>query len=108
MLTTTTNPLGLLMADIKDDLTLLQVSRELDRSLEQVRRYVREGKLPAHKLGMQWFVKQRDLMAFRLGAKKATQEEVLARARSLRESIKARVGNLHVVDLLDESRESRF
>ena len=96
------------MADINSELTLLQVSRELDRSLEQVRRYVREGKLPAHKLGMQWFVKSRDLKAFKHGEKRATRGEVLERARSLRESIKARVGYLDVVDLLDKSRESRF
>ena len=95
------------MTDFHDELTLLQVARELDRSLEQVRRYVREGKLPAHKLGMQWFVKHRDLNAFKLGENRATREDVLERIKSLRASIATRAGKVDVVGLLDESRQSR-
>ena len=66
--------LAVLMAVFTEDLTLMQVARELGRSLEQVRRYVREEKLPARKLGMQWFVKRRDLKAFKLGRKGATRK----------------------------------
>ena len=94
------------MAVHTDDLTLMQVARELGRSLEQVRRYVREEKLPAHKLGMQWFVKRRDLKAFKLGRKGATRKDVLARARALRQDIEERVGRIDVVELLDQSRRS--
>ena len=36
-----------------DELTLMEAAQELGRSLEQVRRYAREGRLPARKLGMQ-------------------------------------------------------
>jgi len=53
------------MVEAEDSLTLKEVSRQLGRSLEQVRRYVREGKLPAQKLGMQWFVDRCDLEAFK-------------------------------------------
>ena len=93
------------MAVDTSDLTLMEVAQELGRSLEQVRRYAREGKLPAHKLGMQWFVKRRDLKAFKHGGNAATRKEVLERVKALRESIEKRVGKLDVIRLLDESRE---
>ena len=41
------------MVKTTDMLTLREVVRDLGRSLDQVGRYVREGKLPADKLGMQ-------------------------------------------------------
>jgi len=96
------------MNDPTDDLTLLQVARELNRSLEQVRRYVREGKLRAHKQGMQWFVGHRDLRAFKLGRKGATREHVLEGVKVLRESIERRVGRVDVDSLLEESRQRRL
>ena len=94
------------MVNPADDLTLQDVARELGRSQEQVRRYVREGKLPARKLGMQWFVKRSNLEAFKVGGKTA-HPDVLARARVLQERIKDRVGEMDVVELLDNSRGNR-
>jgi excisionase family DNA binding protein len=96
----------LTMIEPVDTLTLLDVARELGRSLEQVRRYVREGKLPAQKLGMQWFVSRQDLKTFEAGGKRAAPDDVLARARTLREGIQRRVGRVDVVELLDESRRT--
>ena len=94
------------MVEAGDKLTLRDVARELARSLEQVRRYVREGKLPAQKLGMQWFVDRRALEAFKGATGTAPGEDVLVRARALRETIKRRVGRIDVTGLLDESRRS--
>ena len=37
-------------------LTVTQVAERLGRSIEQVRRYLREGKLPGRRIGQQWFV----------------------------------------------------
>ena len=96
---------GILMITSTNDLTLLQVSRELNRSLEQVRRYVREGKLPAHKLGMQWFVNRQDLKWFKQGGAKPSRAEVLESARELRQTIERRVGKIDVIELLDRTRE---
>ena len=104
LLPTTTKENG--FVTLEEDLKLNQVAQELGRSLEQVRRYVREGKLPARKLGMQWFVTRRDLDAFRGVGAKPSQQEVMERARALRERIKARVGLMDVVELLEESRWS--
>ena len=95
------------MVESADKLSLKEVARQLGRSLEQVRRYVREGKLPAQKLGMQWFVESRALEAFKSANGVVAQEDVLARARALRERIRARVGQMDVVELLEESRRSR-
>jgi len=88
----------------EEDLKLNQVAQEIGKSLEQVRRYVREGKLPARKLGMQWFVTRRDLDAFQANEPKSNAKDVLERAIANRESIRRRHGRINVLDLLDESR----
>ena len=90
----------------EQDLTLNQVAQELNRSLEQVRRYVRGGKLPARKLGLQWFVRRKDLDTFRGVEGKPSPKELMERIRANRERIRARVGSLDVVELLEESRRS--
>ena len=94
------------MVEPGETLTLKEVARELGRSLEQVRRYVREGKLPAQKLGMQWFVSRRALEAFQGNGGSVTRPDILTRIRANRERIKVRVGLLDVVELLEESRRS--
>lgn len=94
------------MTNPGDEIRLHDVALELGRSLEQVRRYVREGKLPAQKLGMQWFVKRRDLEIFKAGSNTQLQD-VLFRARALREKIKERVGVMDVAEMLDQSRGIR-
>ncbi|MCA9876728.1 MAG: helix-turn-helix domain-containing protein [Thermomicrobiales bacterium] len=42
-------------------LTVADAARILDRSTEQVRRYLREGVLPGERIGNQWFISQADL-----------------------------------------------
>ncbi len=44
-------------------LTIRDASRRLNRCAEVVRRYVREGKLPAYKLGLMWYVLPEDVEA---------------------------------------------
>jgi excisionase family DNA binding protein len=94
------------MVESAEKLPLKEVSRQLGRSLEQVRRYVREGKLPAQKLGMQWFVERRALEAFKSANGGAAVEDVLARAWALQERIRARVGWFDVLEMLEESRRN--
>lgn len=45
-------------------LTVAETARLLQRSTEQVRRYLREGTLPGRRLGGQWFVHAADAQAF--------------------------------------------
>lgn len=42
-------------------LTVADAARILDRSTEQVRRYLREGVLPGERIGNQWFIDELDL-----------------------------------------------
>lgn len=42
-------------------LTVADAARILDRSTEQVRRYLREGVLPGERIGNQWFIDEHDL-----------------------------------------------
>ncbi len=44
-------------------LTIRDASLRLNRCTEVVRRYVREGKLPAYKLGLMWYVRPEDVEA---------------------------------------------
>jgi len=52
---------------MESDSTLLSVSdvaRRLDRSTEQVRRYLREGRLTGRRIGGQWFIERDTLDQF--------------------------------------------
>jgi excisionase family DNA binding protein len=46
--------------DARDLLTVSETAKLLQRSTEQVRRYLREGTLPGRRLGGQWFVHRPD------------------------------------------------
>ena len=55
------------MATMDGDKTLMSVSdaaRRLERSTEQVRRYLREGRLEGRRIGGQWFIDRSTLDAF--------------------------------------------
>ena len=42
-------------------ITVSEAARRLGRSIEQVRRYLREGKLPGRRIGQQWFIDEASL-----------------------------------------------
>lgn len=44
---------------------MADAAAQLDRSTEQVRRYLREGRLRGRRLGGQWFIEDAALTAFR-------------------------------------------
>ena len=46
-------------------LSVGEAARELSRSTEQVRRYLREGRLSGRRMGGQWFIDSAALSAFR-------------------------------------------
>jgi excisionase family DNA binding protein len=46
-------------------LTVADAANELDRSTEQVRRYLREGRLRGRRFGGQWFIEESALATFR-------------------------------------------
>jgi hypothetical protein len=52
--------------------SVADAARKLDRSTEQVRRYLREGRLPGQRVGGQWFIDGRALDAFQQSANQRT------------------------------------
>ena len=50
--------------DQSEPLTVTDAAIRLDRSTEQVRRYLREGRLPGRRIGGQWFIEPTALEDF--------------------------------------------
>jgi len=110
-----------------------EAARQLDRSLEQVRRYLREGRLSGRRIGQQWFIEEGALAAWRPGRRRAgarrigepvatyearamktdetkkrerlIAEDVLAEIDRLREEIRKERGEFDVVEMLRRDRE---
>ena len=114
------------MLSLDGMITVAEAARRLGRSLEQVRRYLREGKLKGQRVGGQWFVEEASLplrYQIRSGgpsasirepvammeATKLTKEEIEAlikRVDENREAIRRRLGrDMDIVDMLRRSRE---
>jgi excisionase family DNA binding protein len=71
-------------------LTVHEAAKRLNRSTEQVRRYLREGKLKGQRIGNQWFVEESTLSACTAGPGPLIAIEIQERARVLRRSISRR------------------
>jgi len=115
------------MLSLDGMITVAEAARRLGRSLEQVRRYLREGKLKGQRIGGQWFVEEASLpLRYQLPsgpsaslrepgvtmeATKLTKEEIEAlikRVSANREAIRARLGRgFDISRLIEESREGR-
>ncbi len=82
------------MIDTKGMITVAEAAKRLDRSIEQVRRKLREGKLKGQRIGNQWFV---DLVALESakgsGKDRPSRAQVLIARRSRRKAAaKAQAG----------------
>jgi excisionase family DNA binding protein len=55
---------GVIGMDDEQLLSVADAARTLERSTEQVRRYLREGRLRGRRLGGQWFIDAAELTAF--------------------------------------------
>ena len=60
-------------------LTVPEAARRLDRSTEQIRRYLREGRLPGQRIGGQWFIEASAVAAF--SVRRPTEPSFLAGIR---------------------------
>jgi hypothetical protein len=65
-------------------LSVADAARALDRSTEQVRRYLREGRLAGRRIGGQWFIAAAALRAFQTAAKE--EQSFLHRLKPAEES----------------------
>jgi len=53
------------MIDTKGMITVAEAAKRMDRSIEQVRRKLREGKLKGQRIGNQWFVEEESVRLVR-------------------------------------------
>ncbi|MGH2558750.1 MAG: helix-turn-helix domain-containing protein [Thermomicrobiales bacterium] len=65
-------------------LSVADAARALERSTEQVRRYLREGRLRGRRLGGQWFIDAAELTAFQTVQRE--QHSFLAKLRPAADS----------------------
>jgi len=101
------------MAIAEDLITVAEAAKILNRSIEQVRRYLREGKLPGQRIGQQWFIPRGALDSLgRKAPEKSVYQrriELLEEIRELRERINRESGTLPSgAQLVEESREARM
>ena len=92
------------MVSLEGMITVAEAARRLNRSIEQVRRYLREGKLKGQRIGNQWFVEEAAVKAPE--GDPLVPPELVERIRRRREAIRRRIGHdLDVVELIRQSRE---
>jgi len=95
------------MVTLQGMITVAEAARRLNRSIEQVRRYLREGKLRGQRIGNQWFVEERTVG--RATAQYEQQMEVLERIRENREAILRESGlQPRGADIIRQVREDRM
>jgi len=113
------------MVSLDGMITVAEAARRLGRSLEQVRRYLREGKLKGQRIGGQWFVEEASLplqyqpyggavqrireVGVLMETGKLSKEEIDALIKRIdenREAIRRRLGHgFDISKLIEESRE---
>jgi excisionase family DNA binding protein len=93
------------MVSLEGMITVAEAARRLNRSIEQVRRYLREGKLRGQRIGGQWFVEEECLSA--KPGQPLVPPELVERIRRTREEIRRWAGHdFDVVEMIRQSRES--
>ena len=72
------------MIDTKGMITVAEAAKRMNRSIEQVRRKLREGKLKGQRIGNQWFVDEESLRKLR-AKEPLIPREVMERVRQMNE-----------------------
>lgn len=93
------------MIDTQGLLTVAETAKRLNRSTEQVRRYLREGKLKGQRIGSQWFIEEAALPSEHKEFRPLIPKELMERIRRSREETFRRNGM--VFDVVAELRADR-
>lgn len=93
------------MIDTKGMITVAEAAKRMNRSIEQVRRKLREGKLKGQRIGNQWFVEE-DGVQSRKTTKPLIPLEVMAEVDELRRQVAERNPG-YVFDAVEMVRRSR-
>jgi len=87
--------------------SVAEAAKRLNRSTEQVRRNLRDGKLRGQRVGNQWFVDETCLVSEKLEPKPLIPRDLVERINRTRKDIYLRNGVVFdVVQLIREDRES--
>jgi len=91
------------------EVTVAEAAAYLGRSIEQVRRYLRDGALPGYRVGQQWFVPAAALASFKASRLKTSEmtarADLLNELRALRARLRQKYGYLDVSVWIGEARE---
>lgn len=91
------------------DLTVAETAKYLGRSIEQVRRYLRDGALLGYRAGQQWFVPATAAATFKANRVETREmkerKQVLREIQALRAALVAKYGYLDVADWVQAARE---
>jgi excisionase family DNA binding protein len=71
-------------------ITVAEAAKRLNRSIEQVRRKLREGKLKGQRVGNQWFVDEKAVRRYQIDEGFLIPRELIERVRQLNEEIARR------------------
>ena len=93
------------MIETEGMITVADAANRLNRSIEQVRRYLREGKLKGQRIGNQWFVEEASVKMAGKEPAPLIPRELMEDIKRNRERIFRR--NRIVFDAVQMVRESR-
>lgn len=93
------------MIDRTGMITVAEAAKRMNRSIEQVRRKLREGKLKGQRIGNQWFVEEASLRKLQAN-EPLIPRETIERVRRLREET-GRQNPGYVFDAIEMVRRSR-
>ncbi len=92
-----------------EEFTVAEAATYLGRSIEQVRRYLRDGALVGYRTGQQWFVPAAALATFKASRVETPEmkqrKEVLRELKVLRGELLQKYGYLQVAGWVQEARE---
>ena len=94
------------MIDTKGMITVAEAAKRMNRSIEQVRRKLREGKLKGQRIGNQWFVEEDSLTYARPARKPLIPPAVMEEVRAVAQRI-AEQNPGYVFDPVEMVRRSR-
>jgi excisionase family DNA binding protein len=92
-----------------EEFTVAEAATYLGRSIEQVRRYLRDGALAGYHVGRQWFVPAAAVATLKASRVETPamkeQKEILRQLKALRAELLQKYGYLQVDDWVAEARE---
>jgi excisionase family DNA binding protein len=97
------------MIEVKDMVSVAEAAKRLNRSTEQVRRNLRDGKLKGQRIGNQWFVEESCLVSEKLEPKPLIPPALIVKVTRLRRQIAQENPGytFDVEEMLRRSREGR-